>query len=513
MTARCVRARTNRALGIALFALCAALGACTDNPGQPSNNRPPETGLVFVGDLDTTLYIQEVKWWGTDSDGDVVGFEYRWTPRTPLAGFDTSWIFTTDVRDTFALPTPSGYSEYTFAVRAIDDRGATDLTPASQTHPFANAAPTCSLTNVAAFADSLFPSLPLEWVARDLDGEATISRFLVWLDGNEANPLVIEDGTARSTGLSPADFDGAGQRTVFIQAVDSGQRGSEPDSFSAYFFPAMGRVLLVDDMTRTDPRGGTAPFGSGFARFADLFYATNLDTFYRQERQQDFSILDLERFPIQSRDQASRLLESYETIVWYDQIGDSMGSPALETMAEFLPDWIRGGGKMVLVSTYAMGVNVINYNPTTLRGDTIPEALFAGGDDRFRRVVAGIDGILLRQPALPSTYAFEGGVSGATVLEDLRLPGGFLAPVSFDIFTVRPEVTRLYTIPAGTAVSEADTLTAEGTAGLLRQLGAGRFVLLGFPYSRMGRSAGGEDDDTRFFPEFRKILALVENGA
>ncbi len=499
-------------LGIGVVVLCAALGACSDNPGQPSNNRPPETGLVFVGELDTTLYIQEVKWWGSDPDGDVVGFEYRWTPRTAAAGFDTSWIFTTDVRDTFALPTPSGYSEYAFSVRAIDDRGVLDPTPATQLHPFANAAPTCSLTNVSALRDSLFPSLPLEWAARDRDGDATIARFLIWLDGNEANPLVIENGAARSTGLSPNDFAEAGQRTVFIQAVDSGQRGSEPDSFSAYFLPAPGQVLLVDDMTRTDPRGGTAPFGSGFARFADLFYATNLDTFYRQDRQQDFSILDLEQFPIRSRDQASRLLDSYRTIVWYDQIGDSMGSSSLEAVAEFLPDWIRDGGKMILVSTYAMGLNVINYNPTSTRGDTIPEALFVERDERFRRVVAGIDGILQRESALPSTYALEGATTGGVVLEDLQLPGGFLAPVSFDIFTVRPEVSRLYTIPAGTAVSEADTLTSEGTVGLLRQYGAGRFVLLGFPYSRMGRSSGGEDDNTKFFPEFRKILGLLESG-
>jgi len=496
-----------------LAALCAALSACTDNPGQPGNNRPPETGLVFIGELDTTLYIQEVKWWGSDTDGEVVGFEYRWVPRAPVAGFDTSWIFTTDARDTFTLPTPNGFSEYSISVRAIDDRGALDPTPASQTHPFVNTAPVCSLTNVDALADSLFPSLPLAWTARDRDGDATIARFLIWLDGDESNPIVIDDGAARATGLAPADFGALGTRTVFIQAVDSGQRGSEPDSFSAYFLPAPGQVLLVDDMTRTDPRGGTAPFGSGFARFADLFYATNLDTFYRRERQQDFSILDLEQFPVASRDQASRLLDSYRTIVWYDQIGDSMGSPTLELMAEFLPDWIRGGGRIVLVSTYAMGLNVINFNPTTLRGDTIPEALFGGRDDRFRRVVAGIEGILLTESALPSTFAFDGGAAGAEALDDLRLPGGFLAPVSFDIFAVRPEATRLYTIPAGTAVSEADTLTTEGTVGLMRRLGAGRFVLLGFPYSRMGRSAGGEDDDTRFFPEFRKILAIVESDS
>lgn len=507
MTARRAPRRARPALAVALGALCVLAGACTDNPGQPSSNRPPETGLVFIGDLDTTLYIQEVKWWGSDPDGEVVGFEYRWTPLTPGPVFDTTWTFTTDVRDTFALPTPTGYAEYAISVRAIDDRGAFDPTPAYQAYPFANAAPVCSLTNTGALADTLFPSFSLEWTARDRDGDATIEKFLVWVDGGESNPLVIGDGTARSTGLAPRDFDALGSRTVFIQAVDSGQRGSAPDSFSAYFAPAPGTVLLVDDMTSTDPRGGTPPFGSGYARFGDFFYATNLDTFYRQERQQEFSLLDLERYPIGSLDQAERLLESYRTIVWYDQVGDSMGSPALTLLADLLPDWIREGGKMVLVSTYAMGFNVINYNPTTGRGDTIPEALIAEGDLRFRRVVAGIEGIMLTEASLPSTFALDAATVGSVVLDDIRLPGGFLAPVSFDIFTVRPEVTPLYTIPAGTAVSEADTLTAIGTVGLLRSYGSGRFALLGFPFSRM---RGVED--INYFAEFRKVLSIVEEG-
>src|SRR6185503_11404930 len=103
------------------------------------------------------------------------------------------------------------------------------------------------------------------------DGVGTLSHFLVWVDGMQANPIVIDDGAARSIGLSPADFPSEGQHTVYVQAVDSGLRGCAPDSFSAYILPATGDVLLIDDMTRTDPRGGTAPFESGYARFADFF--------------------------------------------------------------------------------------------------------------------------------------------------------------------------------------------------------------------------------------------------
>ena len=496
-----------------VFAACAIvaafLTACSDDPGQPGGNRAPETGLVFVGDLDTTLYVQEVKWWGTDPDGDVVGFEYRWVPRGAVDGFDTNWVFTTDVSDSFALPTPEEFSEYDFYVRAIDDRGERDATPATQRHPFQNAAPSCSLSNTGSLPDTLFPSFELKWVAGDPDGAGTLSHFLVWIDGKQANPIVIDDGAARSIGLAPADFPSEGTHTIYLQAVDSGLRGCPPDSFTAYILSGTGDVLLIDDMTRNDPRGGTAPFESGYPRFADFFYATNLDTFYRQERQEPFAILDLEAFPITSREQASRLLESYQTIVWYDQVGDSLSSPSLATTAEFLPDWIRDGGRMVLISTYAVGQNVLNYNPSSATGDTIPEALFADFDPRFRSVVAGIDSILLIQAALPSTYAFEGNTVAGVALEDLGLPGGFLAPVSLDILSVQSDVDRLYTIPAGTAISEAETLATEGTVGLRHAYGEGRFVLLGFPYSRLR----GLVEEVNFHAEFRKVLLLTEDGS
>jgi hypothetical protein len=503
-----MRARVS--LAFAACALVAAfVSACSDDPGQPGGNRAPETGLVFIGDLDTTLYVQEVKWWGSDTDGDVVGFEYRWVPRGSAPDFDTSWVFTTDVRDTFALPTPEGFSEYDFYVRAIDDRDERDATPATQRHPFRNAAPSCSLSNTGSLPDTLFPSFELAWVAGDPDGEGTLSHFLVWVDGAQANPIVVDDGAARSIGLAPADFPSEGQHTIYVQAVDSGLRGCEPDSFSAYILPSAGDVLLVDDMSRNDPRGGTAPFESGYARFADFFYATNLDTFYRQERQEPFATIELELFPITSREQAKRLLDSYQTIVWYDQVGDSMSSPSLAAAAELLPDWIRGGGKLALITTYAVGQNVLNYNPSAARGDTIPEALFADFDPRFRSVVAGIDSILLVQASLPSTYAFEGNTVDGVVLEDLKLPGGFLAPVSMDILEVQPDADRLYTIPAGTAVSEAETLTTEGTVGLRHAYGEGRFVLLGVPYSRLRDLVIGEAPHA----EFRKVLLLTEDGS
>lgn len=484
----------------ALALLVAAISACTSDPGQPGGNENPETGLVFVGDLDTTLYIQEVRWWGSDPDGEVTGFEYRWSPAAPVAGFDTNWVFTTDVRDTFALPTPDGHSEYTFFVRALDDRGGVDPSPASQSYPFRNAAPSCSLSNTFALQDTLFPSITLQWIARDPDGNGTLDRFLIWHDANPMNPLVVEDERVREAALGPSFFTKGGDRTVYIQAVDTGQRGSPPDSLVANFLEADARVLLVDDMLRNDGRGESPPPGSGFARYTDFFFATNLDTFYRQGRKEDYAVLDLESYPIRSGAQARGLLDAYDTIVWYDQITDSTGSASLVLTQPLLADWVAAGGRIMLISTYAIGTNIHRSNP--VMPDTVPEALFPNFDPRFRRLTVGVDSILWNAQTLSARYELVGGKSLG--LLNIRLDAGFINP-SFDIFTTTAGTVPIYTIPAGSRITSIDTLAVDGRAASYRDTGAGRFVYIGFPYSRMEGLP-----DVNLHAEFRKLLAILE---
>jgi hypothetical protein len=495
---RIARAATRGAAACAAL-LAIALG-CSDNPGQPSGNDPPETGLVFVGDLGTTLYVQEVRWWGTDRDGEVVAFNYRWVPAVPDTAFDTSWVFTTDVRDSFALPTRSDTSSYTFEVAAVDDRGAPDPSPASQAFPFRNAAPACSLTNtgVGGLPDTLFPSFTLRWTAKDPDGDETLARFLLWHDGNEANPMVIEDGAARSGTFGPRSFTAFGDRTLYVQAIDSGQRGSPPTSFHAHVLPVGGRVLLVDDMPANHGPGGFIDHPL-FPRYADFFYATNLDTFYGEGAA---SILDLERFPIEGPTQAESLLAAFESIVWYDAIRDSLGSPSLEQVRDFLPDWLRAGGRMLLVSTYTVGTNRLRCDPVLNRCDTVPEALFPDMDPRFRRLTVGVDSVLGGERVIFGSDSIE--VNRALGLEPLRLDTGFLL-ASVDVFEVRPSAVPLYSLAAGSVLANEDTLRAPGPIAVLNETGSGRLMLIGFPFSRM--AAYGNHD-----AEFRKLLAILEGG-
>ncbi len=469
---------------LAVLAVSLAVG-CSSGPGQPGANRPPETGLVFVGDVDTTLYIQEIRWWGSDPDGEVVGFYYRWVPSVPDSTFDTTWVFTTAARDSFTLPTRSGLAVYTFYVAALDERGALDPTPAAQAYPFRNAAPRCSLT--AEPPGPIFPSLTLRWAASDPDGDATLARFLIWTDSTEADPIVVEDGAARAAALGPSDFAGFGDQRIYIQAVDTGQQGSVPDSFTTNLTSVSAPVLLVDDSPSSQVGGATL----------DAFYMANVDTFFGPG---NYELLDIEQVPIETTEQAAALLSAFQTVVWYDQVSDSLGSPSLAAARDAFPDWIAQGGRILVVSTYVLGTNVLNFNPSTSSGDTIPEAFFPNRDARFRKIHVGVDRILSNGRPILSTYDLVG--NPAYGLGSLRHVSFLNA--SFDVFAPTGDAVPLYTLPAGTVLAEGvDTLKEEGTVGTLKASGAGRLILLGFPSWRM-RTYGNHDC------EFRAVLCVLD---
>jgi hypothetical protein len=298
---------------------------------------------------------------------------------------------------------------------------------------------------------------------------------------------VVEDGAARAAALGPVDFAGFGDQRIYIQAVDTGQQGSVPDSFSTNLTSVSAPVLLVDDSPSSQIGGATL----------DAFYMANVDTFFGPG---NYDLLDIEQFPIETTEQAAALLSAFETVVWYDQVSDSLGSPSLAAARDALPDWIAQGGRILVVSTYVLGTNILNLNPVSGSGDTIPEAFFPNRDARFRKIHVGVDRILSNARSILSTYDLVG--NPAYGLGNLRHVSFLNA--SFDVFAPTGDAIALYTIPAGTVLAEGvDTLKEEGTVGTLKTSGAGRLILLGFPSWRM-RTYGNHDC------EFRAVLCVLD---
>src|SRR5262244_2895559 len=133
------------AAGLALYALA---GGCAKVSGQLAPDRPPETTIWVTGPVDTVSHTVRVFWDGQDPDGSVSQFEFKWiyAPGSQPAGYDSSLWFPTTVKDSlFTLYAPDSVVAPTFVVRAIDNEGEADPTPARQSFEFQNAAPSVRL--------------------------------------------------------------------------------------------------------------------------------------------------------------------------------------------------------------------------------------------------------------------------------------------------------------------------------------------------------------------------------
>lgn len=243
---------------LALFLLlAAALAGCAKKKNALLPDIPPET-TVFVqfapGSGHDVNHLVHLYWYGTDPDGDVVAYQFRFVFPGELPDTVT-WHRTASKDSVFAVYTPAGVSTPTFEVRAIDNAGLVDETPATQTFSFTNQPPTVKLGK-RKLTDTTFASVTLNWSASDPDGDPGKMRFRVWLDGNAANPRVT---ASYAYTLPTGDFfesDGhlhARYRTAYVQPLDDGGMLGAPDSTTWYVRTPVegdhGRLLLLDDVT------------------------------------------------------------------------------------------------------------------------------------------------------------------------------------------------------------------------------------------------------------------------
>jgi hypothetical protein len=180
-----MRSRFRAAAALAFVALLAT--AC--QPGFtafPRLNQRPTVKLTAapVGVADTTWYSYEIHWSGEDADGRVERFEYVIDPPAGPDG-DTLWIATTKHHETFRFRATEAYWDpvhgwrangvHVFAIRAVDDRGATSAV-ASRAFFSYTIAPTVRVTlpEPSVFVSRQVPQGGrIEWEGEDEDGIAS----------------------------------------------------------------------------------------------------------------------------------------------------------------------------------------------------------------------------------------------------------------------------------------------------------------------------------------------------
>jgi hypothetical protein len=194
-----------------LLVLTLAVAACDSDEdfiGAPPGNSSPTTELtarppVLHGSSSRVAF----SWWGRDFDGQIVGYEWKLTDNGADGIVDAGdllaqpWRFTTARDSVFRVSAdmdsfpddnespdeaPRFWQTHTFFVRAVDDRGARDPTPAEVSFTAVTIAPSVELelqegelSNRCVVSTG---SLSFSWKVEDQDaelGDAFETRYLL----------------------------------------------------------------------------------------------------------------------------------------------------------------------------------------------------------------------------------------------------------------------------------------------------------------------------------------------
>jgi len=335
-----------------------------DLPSQGLENEAPETHLFlsFAPDhidtvlsdttadttfiitrhlADTTTSNQILYWWGEDADGEVVAYHYRWN-------FEDEWTRTSIESDTFFLPLQVAYDEFLFQVRAEDNEGLLDPTPAMLRLPVANSKPEIEFSNNSNptagnnpnVTHVTFPTRTFSWTVSDIDGLETINRIRYRLDSTSA--WIYESGDVSSVTLTDIPV---GFHTFYVQAIDTAGALSNllhfPDSSDASspngwrVVEPRGDVLLIDDYKLDD--------GSTHAFYTDI-----LDSLVGLN---NYSVMELgydeKALPKAVTDQVA-MFSYFNTVIWYHY----SEAPTLPGADGALRTYIESGGNLFVSSIF-----------------------------------------------------------------------------------------------------------------------------------------------------------------
>jgi hypothetical protein len=333
--------------GLAVVAGLGATSGCGVTKkltGSLHANQAPHTVLFVNGAIDTVNHVVHLYWFGSDVDGTISGFE--WQMKNPVAPADTAWRFTTQTDSLFIVQTPAGYTNPVFSVRAIDNAGARDPSPPRQNFEFSNQAPTVRLTQKPLPTDTTFASVSVAWSATDVDGDVGRLTYLVWLNGDEANPIVTTNTSLTMPSnkfLVNGDLT-TGPRKLFVRAIDDGGRAGPADSASWIVRRSVTgtrpRLLLVDDV----PRANAANL-----RF-DTLYSNSIGRVGVPTDQYTILRLDTTQ-PFKTAADIEQTFKLFETVVWY-RGNETTLSTLLQTAEPGIEAYLDGGGKFYLDGFY-----------------------------------------------------------------------------------------------------------------------------------------------------------------
>lgn len=403
---------------IGWIGLLAVVGCDTQGPTE---NTPPQALLTNVPPAGDTLgAVLTLHWDGTDEDGYVTGYEYRyrtvaftedgdstvfdWGPGQREGG----WEATEETRLQIAFNSQGEINRQTFQVRAIDNNGVPSPVDERVLYTTRSIAPTAEVVSPASGELFLareqqtdwWEGVPIAFTARDpnVDGEVVEYAWAVddgpWHWTEDTTAILEPDVFAR-----PLD----GNHTLRIQARDNTNLISEPATVEFELVEASFEkdVLIVDETNEE-----AVPFSrAGFEASdedVDQFYGDVFNT----PNQEDWWDYEEQGVPPKSK------LAQYQLVLWHadNDYANASNAHALPQHTDVISEYLDVGGNLIM-SGWRM---LASFAPETF--STSDQVEYTFPDTTFVRTYLHIK--TAKQPARP---AFLGGdFQGATGIGSFR---------------------------------------------------------------------------------------------
>jgi hypothetical protein len=355
--------------------------SCEDTglQGDGLSNQAPNTSLTVdevnrSGD-DRLISQIRISWWGDDPDGYVSGFEYR-------INDNADWKFTLQNDSTFILPIPEGQdsSDVIFEVRAIDNEGLEDDSPASLVLPIQNSVPSVSFKQLQTPPDTTFSLFGFGWEAFDPDGQQNLKyteiafndsinnwieipveeNFLHFDVNAQGEAAVFLGESFRSSSLTASGININAENTFYVRVVDQALRTSEIREFKWFVKNQTSKLLILNDDSSSD--NGTR-LTSYLETLTSLGYSYDLWTINDGDANAAIS----NAFPKTTEPTLLKTIDKWDAIVWFTNDIERN----LRFAQDITRDFFSNNGKMLAtgpIKRLSEGDPLLNFIPIASYG-------------------------------------------------------------------------------------------------------------------------------------------------
>lgn len=323
--------------------------------GDRKQQLPPETFTLVdsiyrdsTNKLTTTVIAN---WWGQSQSGFIKGYEVS-------IDNQQTWEYRENQQGTFLLSLPFGQQsgDLPIYVRAIDNLGQKDPTPAVMVFPVKNSSPTIVFDYTTGRKTSTLPAFRYSWVASDIDGPSDIQNIEIVMNDTTNSLLILAGNVTAASFISTklgSDFDSSFQvytNTRTTPLPNERLRGIRFDQLNKIFIRSVDRVgaksnWRVDSIFIRKPTSDFLMVNDYRAARSSVqtFYANQLNLLGAPYNQYDV-VQDLPtEFPSDVFT-TIKLLEFYQKMIWYsDDPNSTLGRAQLVTS-----NFFQQGGRMMM---------------------------------------------------------------------------------------------------------------------------------------------------------------------